>query len=99
MNTPIDIVGLCRDIHADNQSAGWWTNLATGEPLDRNRAEILMLIVSELSEASEGREQGLQDDKLPHLPMWQVELADTAIRLGDIIGADVLPAYDDEHLV
>lgn len=100
MSTPIDVVGLCRDIHADNQSAGWWTDLATGESIlaTRNRAEILMLCVSELSEASEGREQGLQDDKLPHLPMWQVELADTAIRLGDVIGADVLPAYDDERL-
>lgn len=91
-DTPIDIVALCRDIHASNRDAGWWTNLQTGESIlaTRNRPEILMLVVSELSEASEGLEQGLQDDKLPHLPMHHVELADAAIRLADVIGADAL---------
>ena len=94
MKAPIDIVALCRDIHAGNRDAGWWTNLTTGECIiaTRNRPEILMLVVSELSEASEGFAQLLPDDKLPHLPMWHVELADVAIRLTDVLGADLLPS-------
>jgi len=71
---------LCRDIHAGNIKAGWWDK-------PRNRAELLMLTVSELSEASEGFERDLADDKLPQYPMLNVELADTAIRLCDQIGA------------
>ncbi len=76
---------LALEIHASNVAAGWW-------PENRNRPEILMLIVSEVAEASEGHLTGCADDKLPHLPMFSVELADTAIRLFDVIGAD---AADD----
>lgn len=81
---------LSREIHADNVAAGWWTDLKTGEStlLTRNRGEILMLVVSELSEASAGAAEGLMDDKLPHLSMFRVEMADTAIRLFDLIGAE-----------
>lgn len=79
---------LATQIHADNVAAGWWTNINTGESIltTRNRPEMLMLIVSELSEASEGR--GCNDDKLPHLPGFDVEMADAAIRLYDLIGAE-----------
>lgn len=67
--------------------AGWWTDLATGEPKDRNDGEMLMLMVSELAEAMEGLRKNLQDDKLPHRPMVEVELADTLIRIFDYAGA------------
>lgn len=67
--------------------AGWWTDLATGLPKDRNDGEMLMLMVSELSEAMEGLRKNLQDDKLPHRPMVEVELADTLIRIFDYAGA------------
>lgn len=85
------LLRLCTEIHADNVKAGWWSDLKTGESIleTRNRPEIMMLIVSELSEASEGWHDSLQDDKLPHLPMFNVELADTAIRLFDAIGAEI----------
>lgn len=46
----------------------------------------LMLIVSELAEAMEGHRKGLQDDKLPHRSMLEVELADALIRLLDLAG-------------
>lgn len=81
---------LLAEIHPDNVAKGWWSNLKTGESIleTRNRGEVMMLVVSELSEASEGRRRGLMDDKLPHLPMYDVELADAAIRLFDLIGGE-----------
>lgn len=82
---------LTIDIHASNIEAGWWTNLRTGESLlaTRNRPEMLMLGASELAEAYDGVEDDLYDDKLPHLQMYDVELADFTIRQFDQIGAEV----------
>src|SRR5690242_12814262 len=70
-------------------AAGWWTNLRTGEDLREanNVPEKLMLIVSEVAEAMEGHRKGLPDDKLPHRPMIEVELADAVIRIFDLAGA------------
>lgn len=53
---------------------------------DRNIGELLMLTVSELSEAMEGHRKNLMDDKLPHRKMFEVELADAIIRIFDIAG-------------
>ena len=50
-------------------------------------AEKLCLIHSEISEAMEGHRKGLMDDKLPHRPMLEVELADAVIRIADLAGA------------
>lgn len=66
--------------------AGWWTDLATGQPKERNVGELLMLIVSEISEGMEGHRKNKMDDKLPHRPMLEVELADAVIRIGDLAG-------------
>lgn len=49
--------------------------------------EKLCLTHSELSEAMEGHRRGLMDDKLPHRPMLEVELADALIRIMDLAGA------------
>lgn len=87
---------MSEDIFAGNVRAGWWNDLATGKSLvgldehgrdRRNVGELLMLVTSELSEAAEGWQQSLMDDKLPHRQMVEVELADTAIRIFDIGGA------------
>jgi hypothetical protein len=75
---------LCHDL---NVAAGWWSDPATGEPIYRNVGEILCLIHSEVSEAMEGHRKGLMDDKLPHRPMIEVELADAMIRIFDLAGA------------
>lgn len=77
-------------IHQDNIEAGWWTDINTGKSIidTRNRPEMLMLIVSELSEADEARTTNSKDDKLPHLWGYDVELADAAIRIFDLAGAD-----------
>ena len=53
---------------------------------ERNVGELLMLCVSELAEALEGHRKKLADDKLPHRPMIEVELADCLIRIFDLAG-------------
>jgi len=74
--------------HLVAYKAGWWTDLKTGEDMrgKRNVGELLMLCVSELSEGMEGHRKGLMDDKLPHRPMLEVELADAVIRIMDLAG-------------
>ena len=76
---------LARECHAANQT--WWHDPATGERLQRNKGELLMLIVSEIAEAMEGERKNLMDDKLPHRRMAEVELADALIRIFDYAGA------------
>lgn len=67
-------------IYAQNEAVGWWD--------DPNRCvlQTLQLVVTELAEATEGDRKGLQDDKLPHRKMAEVEIADTFIRLADLAG-------------
>ncbi len=65
----------------------WWVDIETGELKERNTGEILMLCASELAEALEGDRKDLQDDKLKHRKMFDVELVDCMIRLLDICGA------------
>ena len=71
-------------VHEAN--AKWWVDINTSKPITRNVGELLMLAVSELSEAMEGHRKNLQDDKLPHRKMFEVEIADCLIRLFDIAG-------------
>lgn len=69
-----------------SKKAGWHTNLATGELIDRNKAEMICLMHSELSEAMEGERKNLMDDHLPNRPMAEVEMADAVIRIMDYCG-------------
>ena len=78
---------LSEEIHQRNVDAGWWSDLNTGKRKERNKGELLMLVVSELAEAMEADRKGLMDDKLPHIDGFTVELADTLIRIFDIAGA------------
>lgn len=72
--------------HGAARKSGWWNDLKTGEPLQKNVGELLMLVVSEVAEAMEGHRKDLPDDKLPHRPMLEVELADALIRIYDMAG-------------
>jgi hypothetical protein len=89
---------LVEACHGASKAAGWWQDLKTGtdyvaEVRSGSRlgkalvAEKLCLIHSEISEAMEGHRKGLPDDKLPHRPMSEVELADAVIRIADLAGA------------
>ena len=72
--------------HQDAKDSGWYTDLETGEPLERNVPEMIALCHSELSEALEGYRKGLMDDKLPHRSMIEVEIIDCYLRLADMAG-------------
>lgn len=72
--------------YTNSKEAGWYTDLKTGLPKVINDGERLMLIVSEVSEAMEGLRKNLMDDKLPHRPMAEAELADALIRIFDFAG-------------
>lgn len=72
--------------HKASVRGGWWHDPQTGQPLERNRAEMLCLIHSEISEAMEAERKDLMDDKLPHRPGAEVELADALIRIFDYAG-------------
>ncbi len=88
---------MAAEVHAAN--AKWWIDLETGERLDRNRGEMLMLMVSEVSEAMEGERKGLMDDKLPHRRMAEVEMADVMIRALDYAGGWGYALHDHVDLL
>lgn len=96
--TPKEMINqLAQEVHHSNKN--WWIDLDTGEPLKRNMGELLMLCVSELSEAMEGHRKNLMDDKLPHRKMIEVELADALIRILDIASGfhmDLGGAYEEK---
>lgn len=75
-----DFSKLC---HSANQK--WWQNIDTGEPIKRNKGELLALIHSEVSEALEGERKDLMDDKLRQYKMAPVELVDALIRIFDYL--------------
>lgn len=78
------VAGAC---HMAAKEAGWWVDPRTGESITKNPycfSNKLMLIVSEVAESMEGDRKGLMDDKLPHRPMREVELADAVIRIFDL---------------
>ena len=89
--------------HTSAREAGWWTDLETGESLagKRNIPEMLMLIVSEISEAMEAHRRDLMDDKLPHRKGIEAELADAVLRIADFARAhnlDVAGAIIEKDL-
>jgi hypothetical protein len=74
------------DVHERNVRAGWWTDLDTGGPLKRSVGEMLILMVTELSEAYLAWVNGENDDKLPQHPGIGVEIGDALIRIADFCG-------------
>jgi len=87
--------------HDNSLKAGWWTQYgfdlaeiirSPKTPFEEILSKALVgqklcLTHSELSEGMEGYRQNLMDDKLPHRPMLEVELADAIARIFDLGGA------------
>lgn len=61
----------------------WWRNPKNGRRITRNKAEMIALMHSELSEALEAVRKNAMDS---HLVQWkgeEIEMADTVIRIFD----------------
>lgn len=88
-----EMAKLCHEANAK-----WW-HTPDGQRLERNKGELLMLIVSEVAEAMEGERKNLMDDKLPHRKMAEAELVDVLIRVFDYAGAfgyDLQGAFEEK---
>jgi hypothetical protein len=96
----IAINEMVKRVYSHNVKAGWYTDTETGKPKQRNIGEMLALIHSEVSEGLEGYRKNLMDDKLPHRPMLEVEMADAVIRIFDLcgyLGLDLGGAYVEKR--
>ena len=76
----LDINNLSKEVFTWAKSVGWW------DDMDRCPFQTLQLVSTEIAEATEGERKNLMDDKLPHRPMGEVELADVVVRIVDMAG-------------
>lgn len=80
-------VRLLQDVcHQAALEAGWWPIGWNGIANPLHFSNKLCLMHSEISEAMEADRKSLMDDKLPHRPGREVEIADLLIRAFDLGG-------------
>ena len=73
------INALAAEIYNHNKSVGGWDD-------NRSIKTALMLVITEIAEATEGERKDLMDDHLPHRKAGEVGLADALIGMLDIGG-------------
>jgi len=98
MTYQLNVADLIQQCHGAAKAGGWWHDINTGEPLKRDKRQLKMLIISELSEAMEGLRKDLMDDKLSHRKMEEVELADYVIRVCDFLGGTAAPFCVESYI-
>ena len=92
------IKDLCKEAHSISKEKGFYDLFDNGDIKPRNSSELLMLIVTELSEACEALREKNRQVYLKELgnkeilSKWEKdtfedEIADTFIRLADLCGA------------
>lgn len=82
-----------KKLHGQAKAMGWHNK-------PREVGTMLALCHSELSEALEGARKDLMDDHLTNRKMFEVELADTVIRILDLAereNADIASAVAEKH--
>ena len=77
---------LCVEFHLAARARGFYSDVHTGKPIERNVGEQIAQMHSELSEMLEGHRKNKMDDHLPHRKSIEVEAADLVIRLFDFCG-------------
>lgn len=85
--------------HVHTLNARFYRDIHTGKRVERNAAELLALIHSEVSEMLEGVRKNTMDDHLPERRSEEVEAADVLIRLLDYCGyrnLDLAGAFRDK---
>lgn len=94
------IDGLCDLSSETANAAGWYNDPETGERVERNVGEVLMLMVTELAEGFQAWRRDLMDDKLPHRKGIEVEFADAFLRISDTakaLGLDLSGAVIEKN--
>lgn len=80
MNIRENLNAYAKYIHDNNVEKGFWPE----NKKERNVGEALMLITAEVAEALEGHRKPHPDKYLAHRDNFEVELADTIIRILDL---------------
>lgn len=94
----LDLNALAQLEHSRNLRRGWWSHMHA-QNIDLVRASKLLMMHTEISEATEGLRTDSMDSHLPSRSSIEVEIVDLLIRIFDFAGhmhLDLNGAWDDK---